>query len=75
MYAAADHRTFSQSSPSPSRLRQQGLVEPLDGLPGADAYLKDFSGFTKEVAVVGGEADGPCRTLRRSGFGTITRTC
>jgi len=59
MYAGGETIDVSQSSPfSFPAFVKQGLVEPLDGLPGADAYLKDFSGFTKEVAVVGGKLMG-----------------
>src|SRR6202008_547264 len=36
----------------------RGLVEPLDGLPGADEYLKDFTDSAKQVAVVDGKLMG-----------------
>jgi multiple sugar transport system substrate-binding protein len=56
MYAGGEKIDVSQSSPfSFSNFVQQGLVEPLDGLPGAADYVKDYSGFTKEVAVIDGK--------------------
>ena len=36
----------------------QGLVEPLDGLPGAADYTKDFTPFTKQVAMLNGKLMG-----------------
>ncbi len=49
----------SQSSPfSFPNFITQGLVEPLDGLPGADEYQKDFTELAKQVAVVDGKLMG-----------------
>src|SRR5262245_53892234 len=46
MFAGGETIDVSQSSPfSFPAFVKQGLVEPLDGLPGADAYLKDFTSF------------------------------
>jgi ABC-type glycerol-3-phosphate transport system substrate-binding protein len=56
MYAGSETIDVSQSSPmSFANFISQGLVEPLDGLPGAAEYLKDFSQFTKGVAVYDGK--------------------
>jgi len=53
MFAGGEKIDVSQSSPfSFANFVQQGMVEPLDGLPGAADYMKDYSGFTKEVAVI-----------------------
>src|SRR5262249_1403063 len=59
MCAAGEKIDVSQSSPFsfPSFIKQ-GLVEPLDGLPGAADYAKDFTSFTKQVAVVNGKTMG-----------------
>lgn len=55
MYAGGETIDVSQSSPfSFPNFIEQGLVEPLDGLPGLDAYVNDFTPFTKQVA----QADG-----------------
>jgi multiple sugar transport system substrate-binding protein len=59
MYAAGEPIDVSQSSPfSLPNFVSQGLVEPLDGLPGADDYLKDFTESTKQVAVYEGKMVG-----------------
>src|SRR5882672_3945291 len=59
MFAAGEKIDVSQSSPfSFTNFIDQGLVEPIDGLPGAADYVKDFSGFTKQVAIQGGKAMG-----------------
>jgi len=59
MYAAGEKIDVSQSSPFTfSNFIDQGLVEPLDGLPGAADYANDFSGFTKQVAQQGGKTMG-----------------
>lgn len=59
MFAAGEKIDVSQSSPfSFPAFIKQGLVEPLDGLPGAAEYAKDFTPFTKQVAVVGGKTMG-----------------
>ncbi len=59
MFASGDDIDVSQSSPfSFPNFIQQGLVEPLDDLPGAADYVADFSGFTKQVAVQNGQLMG-----------------
>jgi len=59
MFAAGEKIDVSQSSPfSFTNFVDQGLVEPIDGLPGAADYVKDFSGFTKQVAIQNGKAMG-----------------
>ncbi|MCC6179400.1 MAG: hypothetical protein IT305_29175 [Chloroflexi bacterium] len=37
---------------------KQGMVEPIDGLPGADEYIKDFTPFTKRIAQQQGKTWG-----------------
>ena len=59
MFAAGEKIDVSQSSPfSFPNFVSQGLVEPIDGLPGAADYIKDFTPFTKQVATVGGKTMG-----------------
>jgi ABC-type glycerol-3-phosphate transport system substrate-binding protein len=59
MFAAGERIDVSQSSPfSFPNFVDQGLAEPIDGLPGASDYIKDFSGFTKQVAQFGGKTMG-----------------
>jgi multiple sugar transport system substrate-binding protein len=59
MYAGGETIDVSQSSPfSFPNFITQGLVEPLDGLPGADEYQKDFTESAKQVAVVDGKLMG-----------------
>jgi multiple sugar transport system substrate-binding protein len=59
MFAGGEKIDVSQSSPfSFPAFVKDGMVEPLTGLPGIDDYVKDFTGFTKEVAVVGGKPMG-----------------
>ncbi|MBN9487500.1 MAG: extracellular solute-binding protein [Alphaproteobacteria bacterium] len=59
MYAAGEKIDVSQSSPfSFPNFVNQGLVEPLDGLPGVADYVKDFSAFTKQVATIDGKTLG-----------------
>jgi multiple sugar transport system substrate-binding protein len=59
MYAAGEKIDVSQSSPFTfSNFIDQGLVEPLDALPGAADYAKDFTGFTRQVAQQGGKTMG-----------------
>ncbi|HZB56446.1 MAG TPA: extracellular solute-binding protein, partial [Reyranella sp.] len=59
MFAAGEKIDVSQSSPFyfPNFV-SQGLVEPIDSLPGAADYIKDFTPFTKQVATVGGKTMG-----------------
>ena len=59
MFAGNETIDVSQSSPFsfPSFI-SQGLVEPLDGLPGAAEYLKDFTESAKQVAVHDGKLMG-----------------
>src|SRR5262247_1279984 len=59
MFAAGEKIDVSQSSPfSFPNFVSQGLVEPIDSLPGAADYAKDFTPFTKQVATVGGKTMG-----------------
>ena len=59
MFAAGEKIDVSQSSPfSFPNFVSQGLVEPIDSLPGAADYIKDFTPFTKQVATVGGKTMG-----------------
>ncbi len=59
MFAAGEKIDVSQSSPfSFPNFVNQGLVEPIDSLPGAADYIKDFTPFTKQVATVGGKTMG-----------------
>ena len=76
MYAAGEKIDVSQSSPfSFPNFVSQGLVEPLDDMPGAKEYAADFTPFTKQVAMVERQADGPALLRRRPGSGTTTATC
>src|SRR6478735_12636391 len=53
MYAAGEKIDVSQSSPfSFPNFVAQGLVEPLDDMPGAKDYAADFTPFTRQVAMV-----------------------
>ena len=56
MFAGGETIDVSQSSPFsfPSFI-SQGLAEPLDALPGASEYLKDFTDSAKQVAVYDGK--------------------
>ena len=59
MFAAGEKIDVSQSSPfSFPNFVNQGLVEPIDSLPGAADYIKDFTPFTKQVATVNGKTMG-----------------
>ena len=59
MYAAGEKIDVSQSSPfSFPNFVNQGLAEPLDDLPGAADYIKDFTPFTKQVATIKGKTMG-----------------
>ena len=59
MYAAGEKIDVSQSSPfSFPNFVSQGLVEPLDDMPGAKEYAADFTPFTKQVAMVNGKLMG-----------------
>ena len=73
MYGGGETIDVSQSSPfSFPNFIAQGLVEPLDGLPGADEYQKDFTQSAKQVAVVDGKLmglpDGTTVLLHRVGL-------
>jgi len=59
MFAGGETIDVSQSSPFsfPSFI-SQGLAEPLDALPGASEYLKDFTDSAKQVAVYDGKLMG-----------------
>jgi multiple sugar transport system substrate-binding protein len=59
MFAGNEAIDVSQSSPfSFPNFISQGLVEPLDGLPGAADYLNDFAESAKQVAVYDGKLMG-----------------
>lgn len=59
MFAGNEAIDVSQSSPfSFPNFISQGLVEPLDGLPGAADYLADFTESAKQVAVHDGKLMG-----------------
>lgn len=59
MFAGGETIDVSQSSPfSFSAFVKQDMVESLDGLPGIEQYVNDFTKFTKEVAVIGGKPMG-----------------
>ena len=59
MYAGGETIDVSQSSPfSFPNFISQGLVEPLDDLPGAKDYLADFTESAKQVAVYDGKLMG-----------------
>jgi len=59
MFAGGETIDVSQSSPfSFPNFISQGLVEPLDGLPGATDYLNDFTQSAKQVAVYDGKLMG-----------------
>lgn len=59
MYAGSETIDVSQSSPfSFPNFISQGLVEPLDALPGAKDYLADFTDSAKQVAVYDGKLMG-----------------
>jgi ABC-type glycerol-3-phosphate transport system substrate-binding protein len=59
MYAGGETIDVSQSSPfSLPNFISQGLVEPLDGLPGAADYLSDFTESAKQVALYDGKLMG-----------------
>ena len=59
MYAGNETIDVSQSSPfSFPNFISQGLVEPLDDMPGAKEYLADFTESAKQVAVWDGKLMG-----------------
>src|SRR3954447_1595748 len=59
MYAAGEKIDVSQSSPfSFPNFVNQGLAEPIDDLPGAADYIKDFTPFTSQVARFDGKTWG-----------------
>src|SRR5262245_48834336 len=59
MYAGNETIDVSQSSPfSFPNFISQGLVEPLDDLPGAKEYLADFTEYTRPVRVWGRNVNG-----------------
>src|SRR4029453_11066615 len=59
MFAAGEKIDVSQSSPfSFPNFVNQGLAEPIDDLPGAADYIKDFTPFTKQVATIKGKTMG-----------------
>src|SRR5262245_4462060 len=59
MYAGNETIDVSQSSPfSFPNFISQGLVEPLDDLPGAKEYLADFTESARQVRVWGRNVNG-----------------
>jgi ABC-type glycerol-3-phosphate transport system substrate-binding protein len=59
MFAGGETIDVSQSSPfSFPNFIEQGLVEPLDGLPGLEEYVNDFTPFTRQVAQKDGQTWG-----------------
>lgn len=51
MYAASDPVDVSQSPIQYlSSYIDQGIAEPIDGLPGVEDYVKDFTPFTRAIA-------------------------
>jgi ABC-type glycerol-3-phosphate transport system substrate-binding protein len=59
LYAGGESVDVSQTSPfSFSNMISQGLVEPLDGLPGAADYLADFTPLAKQAHVFDGKLMG-----------------
>ena len=59
MFAGGETIDVSQSSPfSFPNFIDQGLVEPLDDLPGIEDYVADFTPFTKQVAQYEGQTMG-----------------
>lgn len=56
MYAGGETIDVSQSSPfSFPNFISQDLVEPLDDMPGIEEYVKDFTPFTRQVAIQDGK--------------------
>ncbi len=56
MFAGGETIDVSQSSPfSFPNFIEQGLVEPLDDMPGIQEYVDNFTPFTKQVAIYDGQ--------------------
>ena len=56
MFAGGETIDVSQSSPfSFPNFIEQDLVEPLDGMPGIEEYVANFTPFTKQVAIYDGK--------------------
>ena len=59
MYAAGDNVAVSQSPIQYlASYINQGIAKPLDGLPGVEEYVKDFTSFTKQIALRDGKTWG-----------------
>ncbi len=59
MYAAGDSVDVSQSPIQYlSSYIDQGIAAPIDGLPGVDQYVKDFTPFTRAIAQRDGKTWG-----------------
>ena len=59
MYAAGDAVDVSQSPIQYlSSYIDQGIAAPIDGLPGVEQYIKDFTPFTRATAQRGGKTWG-----------------
>src|SRR5262245_64026908 len=59
MYAAGDPVDVSQSPIQYlSSYIEQGIAAPIDGLPGVDQYVKDFTPFTRAIAQRDGKTWG-----------------
>ena len=59
MYAAGDNVDVSQSPIQYlASYIEQGIAEPIDGLPGVEDYKADFTTFTKQIAIRDGKTWG-----------------
>lgn len=59
MYAAGDTVDVSQSPIQYlASYIDQGIAEPIDGLPGVEAYQQDFTSFTRQIAMRDGKTWG-----------------
>ena len=59
MYAAGDNVDVSQSPIQYlGSYIEQGIAEPIDGLPGVEGYVEDFTAFTRQIAVRDGKTWG-----------------
>jgi hypothetical protein len=66
-------RWTSNRRSSTCRTIDQGIALPIDGLPGVDQYVKDFTPFTRATAQRDGKTWG-CRTSDR-GCSSTTTSC
>ena len=64
MYAAGEAVDVSQSPIQYlSSYIEQGIAQPIDGLPGVEQYVKDFTPFTRATAQRDGKRLGPALLL------------